>query len=481
MTWQPDLALAPQSDKPLFLQIAQSIARDIRRGRFEPNTRLPGSRTLARRLLVHRNTVTQAYAELEAQGWVSAQPARGVFVAAEIPRVELESQTGTTGLTQDRVGFVLPPFEPSVQLPMQAHGLKLYGGIPDLTFFPAKALARAYRNALVLGPGKLLNYTGPAGHPKLRAALSSMLRANRGIATSPEQVFVTRGSQMALYLAAKAALPVGATIAVESFGYGPAWAAFRSAGARLVPIPVDAHGLCTHTLSRLLARRRINAVYVTPHHQYPTTVMLSPARRLDLLRLAREHQFAVIEDDYDHEFHYAGRPVLPLASDDHDGVVLYVGTLSKILAPALRTGYLVAPTPVLKRVAELRGRIDRQGDQVLELALATLLEDGEVERHARRAQRRYHERRDVLAGEVTRNLSACLSFTLPPGGMALWAKARGVDVDAWAQRCSQQGVHFVTAQTYAYDRRARPFVRLGFAALRPPQLKRAVQLMAQML
>ena len=215
----------------------------------------------------------------------------------------------------------------------------------------------------------------------------------------------------------------GDVVAVEALGYRPAWSALAATGARLVPVPVDEHGLDVDALEALAARERLRAVYVTPHHQYPTTVMLDAGRRLRLLELARTHRIAVIEDDYDFEFHYEGRPVLPLAAADRHAVVVYIGTLSKILAPPLRLGFIVAPPLLIERLAELRLSIDRQGDQVVECAVAELIEDGELQRHVRRMRRIYQARRDALVAAVRKRLGGALGFEVPAGGMALWARA----------------------------------------------------------
>jgi GntR family transcriptional regulator/MocR family aminotransferase len=242
---------------------------------------------------------------------------------------------------------------------------------------------------------------------------------------------------------------------------------------------VDAGGARVDAIAALAARGRLRAVYLTPHHQYPTTVVLAAGRRLELLALARARRFAGLEDDYDHEFHYDGRPVVPLASADRAGVVVYVGPLSKVLAPGLRLGFLVAPRAVVEAAAARRAFIDRQGDHVLEHALAELFEDGELLRHVRRARRRYAERREVLAEALRRTLGGALSFELPPGGTGLWcAVDPRIDVESWHARALDAGVSFQTARPFAFDGRARSFVRLGFARLDERELREAVRRMA---
>ena len=199
------------------------------------------------------------------------------------------------------------------QPPLPRGTLNLSNGAPDVRLVPARLLGRAYRRALALRAPELLAYGDAAGHPALRAALASMLSATRGLSARADDVVITRGSQMALTLIARALLRPGDTIAVEQPGYRPAWEAFRAAGATVVPVRVDHDGVDVDAIGRIARATTLRAVYVTPHHQYPTTVTLKAPRRLSLLALARTRRFAIIEDDYDHEFHYDGRPVLPLA------------------------------------------------------------------------------------------------------------------------------------------------------------------------
>jgi len=306
-----------------------------------------------------------------------------------------------------------------------------------------------------------------------------MLNALRGLGAGADDVFVTRGSQMGLYLTARAVATPGSVVAVEALGYAPAWEAFRAAGARLVAIPVDRNGMRVDRLRALAEREPVRAVYLTPHHHYPTTAVLSADRRLALLDLARRRRMAIVEDDYDNEVHYQGRPILPLASADDAGVVVYIGTLSKVLAPGLRVGYVVAPRPLLERMARTRRAIDRQGDPAIERAVAELLEDDTVQRHARRMRRVYRARRDALAASLRGRLARAGDFELPAGGMALWVRvARDIDVDAWAIRARAGGVDFHPARSFAFDRRSRPFARLGYAALNEEELDLAVSRMA---
>ena len=472
------LPLVPAGDGPMFLRIARAVVDDIRRGRLVADQRLPGSRVLADELGVHRNTVLAALRELEAQGWIVTRPAKGTFVSGSLP----ESRISSAGRARRAVGFALPPaprVEPLWSGDPKRGELYLSAGVPDPRLFPVDALARAWRRAVRRDGRRLLAYGAPQGHAGLRAALAAMLRAIRGLACGADDVLVTRGSQMAIDLCARGLLAPGDRVAVEALGYRPAWDALRLAGARLVPVPVDGDGLDVGALARLAARHRLRAVYLTSHHQYPTTVTLPAARRLALLALARDHRLVVLEDDYDHEFHYEGRPVPPLAAADDGGQVVYLGTLSKVLAPGLRLGFVVAPAPVVAQLAALRAAMDRQGDRPMEAAVADFVEDGELERHVRRVRTAYLARRDALVGHLRDRLGDTLAFDVPRGGIALWARiAPDIDTGRWLDACATRGVHVAPGSRYTFAGNDPGAIRLVFAAHTPAELDRATAVLA---
>jgi GntR family transcriptional regulator/MocR family aminotransferase len=462
------LALEIEKDPrgPLFLAIAEAITRDILRGRLSPGARLPGTRALSRALGVHRNTVDAAYQELLTQGWLYAEPARGTFVARDFP----EGMEGPVAVPGTATPEVVPP------------PLAFTDGAPDPRMMPGKALARAFRRA-VLSPAFLAgtDYGDTRGAPVLRRALTSYLASDRGVVTDPGHLLITRGCQMALFLAAKAALKPGQVIAVEEPGYPLAWEAFRAAGTTVRGIPVDEGGLSVAALERALDEdARIEAVYVTPHHQYPTTVTMGAARRLRLLELVERHGVTLIEDDYDHEYRFEGRPVLPLAARaSADLPLIYVGSLSKLLSPGIRLGYAMAPEPLLNAMAAARAAIDRQGDAPLEAALADLIGDGDLRRHARKARRVYRARRDVLAAALREHLGERVAFETPAGGLALWLRCEGVAVETWAARAGEAGLALLPGSGFALERPVPSAFRLGYAALDEARILRAVEILAR--
>jgi GntR family transcriptional regulator/MocR family aminotransferase len=381
------------------------------------------------------------------------------------------------------LGFELAPAVTNPERGAPPRGtMNLADGLPDVRAFPFAPLARAYRRALSSRAPPVLSYGDPRGHPRLRAALAEMVGTTRGIAATADSVVVTRGSSMAIDLAARAIVSPGDAVAVEELSYPSAWTSLRLAGARLIPIPLDREGLRVDILEHVSAKERVRAIYVTPHHQYPTMRVLSPGRRLQLLDLARRNRFAIIEDDYDHEFHYQGRPILPLASADRAGVVIYIGTLSKVLAPGLRLGFMVAAGPLLDRAVEVRRVMDRQGDLALEYAVAELLEEGEVQRHARRMRRTYEGRRAALVDALRRHLGSVLEFDIPSGGIALWARvSQGIDVDAWSRRALSLQVTFAAGREFALDGKHKPYARFAFSAVNETEIEEGVRRISQAL
>ncbi len=450
---------------PRFAALVRGITDDIQRGRLLPGERLPGTRELAERLGLGRNTVVRAYRELRAEGWLEAETGSGTRVREALnTAVSHRAHAHAAGFPIRAQPAALRRLHAPPGCPYP-----LLGGTPDLRLLPLKELSRAYGRVLRGRGRRLVSYGDPFGESRLREALASWLAQTRGLPNAPERVLVTRGSQMALYLSAQTLLRPGDAIAVERFGYDPAWQAFRAAGVEPVGVPVDEEGLVVDQIPD-----HVRAIYVTPHHQYPTGALLSVSRRMQLLAFAAERQIPIFEDDYDHEYPYEGRPVLPLAALDRHGVVVYIGTLSKAFAPGLRLGWVCCAPEVLARMAERRRIVDRQGDRVVELAVAELLEDGVIDRHIRKTRRVYAARRELLLSAIE-----SLPLTAQPaqGGLAVWCRS-AVDPDAWAERAQAHGVFFSAGSAFTLDGSATPHLRLGFAGLAEGELHEAVARLA---
>lgn len=469
MMRQVVLQLERDSAKPIFLNLASVIIREIERGRLKPGAALPGTRSLSKTLGIHRNTVDAAYQELIQQGWAVARPSQGTFVAQDLPE-------NSPARSRERPA-------PALAAAAKSLDLVFSDGVPDSRISPRAELARAFRRALS-APSFLrgASYGDPRGSATLRAALCEYLGSERGLVVDPSDVIITRGSQMALFLAARGLMRAGDTIAVEDPGYPLAWSAFRAAGASVVGIAVDRHGMSIENLARLAEREpSLRAVYLTPHHQYPTTATLSAARRLALLELVHRHNLILIEDDYDHEFRFDGHPVLPLAASTQSASVIYIGSFSKLMAPGLRLGYAIASSKLVERMASVREAIDRQGDLPLEHAVASLIADGDLRRHGRKSRRIYQARRDRLAELLLRHLGDVADFELPTGGLAIWLRVSSdLEAERWAAAAEAVGLGITPGSRFALKQRNEPNAfRLGYGNLSETELTRAVGLLVR--
>ncbi|WP_434380303.1 PLP-dependent aminotransferase family protein [Melittangium boletus] len=467
--WRFDFALDHDGTVSRQTQLTRALVREIQRGRLQPGAMLPGSRTLADQLGVNRKVVVAAVEELVGQGWLETRPASGTRVAASLPRSAVAD-------------VELPPPRKTGPSRREAPFVSITDGLPDPRLAPIAELSRAYARALRSVHRTAVGYGDPAGDPGLREVLSLFVNQARGLSTTRDEVFLTRGAQGALGLYALAMLGPGDVVAAEVPGYAPAWRAFEFAGARVTHIPIDGDGLRTDLLEKTARRLagRLKAVYVTPHHQYPTSVSLAPERRMRLLQLAERFDFTVLEDDYDYEYHFEGEPLLPLHATGGSRHVVYIASLSKLLAPTVRLGYLVASDACIRQLRQTRAVLKRQGDTVLERAIVELFEDGTIQRHARRARRTYKARRDHLHARLSAlpSLRECFEYTVPAGGLALWLKLRRGSAEALVASARAERLLIAPGATHLPEGHLEAF-RFGFAAHAPDELSRICDALAR--
>ena len=246
------------------------------------------------------------------------------------------------------------------------------------------------------------------------------LNETRGLNITKDNILITRGSQMAIYLSAQLLLKTGDVVVVGDSNYSSANTTFSFQKASFKYVSVDDQGINTLEIEKLCKKQQIRAVYVTSHHHHPTTVTLSAKRRIHLLNLARTYNFAIIEDDYDYDFNYNHSPILPLASHDTNGNVIYIGSICKTVAPVYRIGYLIAPKAFVKQASNLRRYIDRQGDALLEITFADFIKNGDLDRHIKKVIKIYKARRDLFCKLLSERLGTFFQFEIPKGGMAVW-------------------------------------------------------------
>jgi GntR family transcriptional regulator / MocR family aminotransferase len=457
-----------ESPEPAYRQLASHLRDLVEAGRLVPGEKLPPTRAFAADLGLGRHTVARAYDDLASDGLLIAHVGQGTFVASRGPRTRRAAPAAGRrgfaweGLLARRARRLEPPaaFEEPDEIRFDFRP----GGV-DVASAPELELRRAFSRALARHGRALAAHRDPLGWPPLREAIARSLAA-RGIGADSGEILVTNGAQQALDLIARTLLDPGDTVAVEQPGYFAASFAFLASGAHLVGIPVDEQGLRTDALARLLRARRVKLVFTTPAVQSPTGAVLGDARREELLALADENETPVVEDDYDCELRLGVPPVPALKTRDTSGQVLYVGTFSKVLIPGMRVGYLLAPEPLLPRLALTRLASDFGTNAVAQAAVAELLAAGELERHVRRVRKRYAARLAALDRALADALPEGARWRRPAGGSALWlALPPRADPDAVWRGALEAGIAALRGDAFFFDRRGREFLLLGVAGV----------------
>lgn len=467
--WTVKIQFEKDSKKAIYLQIADHIINMIKNGTLKSGDALPGSRLLASEVGVNRNTVIKALDILISEGWLYSEERKGLFVSANLP-------TGTRHANRHGI-------QKEVSGDQGKESTIIFdSGLPDTQIAPMRELASAYRQ--IFNRKSRINpmiNRSEFGALRFRESVSKMLNQTRGMHTDYSQVCITRGSQMALFLIAHALFNEGDLILVEDPGYGPAWETFRHAGAELIPIAVDEKGINVEDVERIVSTQQVKAIYITPHHQYPTTVILSLDRRLRLIDLSNRYGFTIIEDDYDCDFHFGIRPIAPLSSLDGANDTIYIGTFSKMISESLRVGYLVANNDIIQKVGNLRRIIDLQGDNIMEQAILELIESGVIRKHIRKASKYYLNKRNYFVSLIDKYLSEKVIYKEPEGGLAFWLKLKNKqDIAKLHQTLKLRGVSIIPWANYSFGSEING-IRLGYASLSESQLERGIKILSKVI
>jgi len=476
------LSLDARKDEPLYRQIFDQVVARIQTRAFPPGFKLPPTRTLARELATHRNTVVRAYADLEAAGFVTSTVGRGTFVEAGPGRAPGASgASGTSGARKgspasalldatpiawasfvSRAGKneVLARAERYPRRVDQRDVVNLARMQPSTDLLPDDLIRRCIVRALEEG-GQGLTYAAPEGVPYLREQIALEL-TGRGVPTAADDVIVTSGSQQALDLLARALIEPGDAVIVEATTYSGAIDVFSLAGARLVTVPSDRDGPDAAALERV-SRQGVKALYVMPNGHNPTGRTMSFARRRALIAWSRSSGIPIIEDDYGAGLELdEGTPAHLRALD---GDVVHLSTFSKRLVPALRLGYVVAPPALRATLRSIKRVVDLGSSPITQRALAEFIDRGYLRAHTTRVVAEYRRRRDALSAALTRSLPAGASFERPGHGVVMWVRLPdGVDPDAVHAAALAEGVLVSPTAVWAADATAEAGVRLAFCS-----------------
>jgi GntR family transcriptional regulator / MocR family aminotransferase len=401
-------------------QIYRQLRAGIVEGRLAAGERLPSTRDMATQLGVSRKTTLDVFERLITEGYLRSRPGDGTFVAEGLTRVPSHPADATKHQAETQAIWSSMP----VQLAMPKHDapykLDFLGGVTDKRLFPFDAWRRCINHALRLQARGRGHYRDPAGEQELRLAVSRYLAFSRAVLCNWQDVIITQGAQQAIDLIARVVLRPGDVVAVEEPGYPPARAAFTASRAKIIGVPVDEHGLIVEQLPK-----KARLVYVTPSHQFPLGMPMSLERRVALLEWAQHQGAVILEDDYDGEFRFEGRPMESLKSLDRAGLVAYVGTFSKTIFPELRVGYVVPPLSLNESIQKAKQISDWHSNSLTQAALGKFMLDGDFAKHLRRMHKFYEDRRRMLGTHLQNELAEWFEPLIPAAGIHMTALLKG--------------------------------------------------------
>ncbi|MBD3886174.1 PLP-dependent aminotransferase family protein [Phormidium tenue FACHB-886] len=473
------------SSTPLYLQLYENVRRAVLTRQLTAGTRLPSTRDLATSLGVSRNTVTSAFDQLLAEGYIEGKVGAGTYVA-EVDVVPPAHKP-------------VRPISDSISFPysLSQRGQKILAlretifryrhdpirafrpGMPALDAFPVEVWSKLMQQHWRYAQSNLLSYGDPCGYRPLRECIAEYLRSSRAMHCEADQVIIVSGSQQALDITARVLLDPGDAVWMEDPGYIGARNVFLSAESNLVPVPIDEQGL--NVEAGKLKHPAAKLVYVTPSHQFPLGYTMSLSRRLELLQWAQQSGAWIIEDDYDSEYRYQSQPLAALQGLDESGRVIYMGTFSKVLFPSLRLGYLVVPPRLVDAFAAARAISDRHSPTFEQAVLTDFITEGHFNRHLRRMRMLYAERQAALVS-AAQQLSQGLNVQPCETGMHLvgWLP-EGVDDRSVSQQLAQQGITAPALSTYRLEPSLQPGLVLGYAAINVETIHSAIKQMVSIL
>ncbi len=459
-----DLDVGIHQQLPLFQQIYNGIRCKILSGLLRPGVKLPSSRDLSKQLNISRNTVLQAFDQLITEGYLECKTGSGTFVAITLP----ESWLPTTHADGAHPTMPAPQIKLSdyarrvtqINMQQEKDSQTFCVGIPDLKAFPHKLWNRLCQQYPETGLTTLMGTGSPAGYFPLREAIAEYVRTSRSAQCEPHQVIITTGAQQALDLCARILINAGETAAIEEPGYMGARHTLLSVGAKLLTCPVDANGLILETLHRSTPPPKL--LYVTPAHQYPMGAMMPLARRVELLNWASNKQCWIIEDDYDSEYHYQGRPTACLQGLSTQQQVIYIGSFSKVLFPSLRLGYLILPTPLVEVFSKAKQQTTGDIPLHTQAVTATFMQEGHFNRHIRRTRIIYAEKLNALLA-AAKNLSPwCIAHAQGAGMHLTLEFKKGIKEQQVIEKLDQKNIVCSSLSHYFYGQKKKQGLVLGF-------------------
>ncbi|WP_207001874.1 MocR-like pyridoxine biosynthesis transcription factor PdxR [Trinickia mobilis] len=481
-----DMPIRLHGRQDLTGQIYRQLRAGIVDGRLAGGQRLPSTRELAKQLGVSRKTTLEVFERLIAEGYLRTHAGDGTFVADGLTRVPQNAQEAAARAPIADADDLLLDVQPvwsdvpeslSMPVPRPALRFDFLGGVTDKTQFPFDAWRRAFNHALRIQATSRGNYRDPAGEQELRLAIARYVAFSRAVACNWQDVIVTQGAQQALDLLARVCIKPGDVAAVEDPGYPPARAAFAALGAKVAGVRVDAQGLVVADLPK-----DARLVYVTPAHQFPLGMPMALERRVELLEWAQRRRAVIIEDDYDSEFRFEGRPMESLKSLDRTGLVAYVGTFSKTIFPELRVGYAIPPrslNPALQKAKQIG---DWHTATLTQTALARFMLDGDFARHLRRIRKQYEARRSVLVAHLSGELARWLEPLVPAAGIHMSALLKdGIEEGPLIAAAAEASIGLYGISAFYASQPAKQGLLFGYGGMSAEEIDAALKRLAKVM
>lgn len=463
MLWIP---VDRTAEKPLIRQVYDQIRQQILRGGLQAGVKLPSTRELAEDLHVSRNVILEAYDQLLAEGYIESRPGSGTYVAEGAYFAEEYAQ---------RAVLVAPTVDNHQK---QRESIDFRPGLPALDHFPRKIWSQLTQRIYSQADASQFGYDSPEGRLELREALSHYLLRTRGVRCGPDQLLITSGAAQALSILAKLLISPGARVIVEDPVTNEVQSIYSRSGAEFIPIPVDEYGIQTGLLP---PDERPAFVLVTPSHQFPLGSILSIQRRISLIHFARSSDCYIVEDDYDSEFRYTGTPVSSLQGLDPERVI-YIGTFSKILSPALRLGYMILPSALISASRLTKRLSDLHSPTLDQLVLARFIEEGHLERHIMKMKRLYRKRRDTLIHCLRNTFGNCIHILGDATGLHIVVEFPDIDVtdNSIMQSLEQAGVRVYPVEIHTVCKgEHRHEMILGYGNMTEGEIVEGVKRIAQ--
>ncbi|WP_055447461.1 PLP-dependent aminotransferase family protein [Lacinutrix mariniflava] len=466
----------------IYIQIAQEIINAIQRGYLREGTALPGTRKFSALLSINRNTAVAVYDELASQGWVDIVANKGTFVLMP-ERKTAAIKAVVQGLEKIKsypeiAGF---PFQSSFNLAStEEFSIRKYvinDGKPDLRLHPTHQFSKWYsasmkRASLV----SKWNQAQAESNTTFSKQLCNYLNATRGFHIKPSNIVSTRSTEMSLYIVSQLLIQENDVVLVGNLSHYKSNMIFQQAGANIITIPVDAHGIDVDFIEKNFTKNSIRCVYVCAHRQYPTTVTLTAERRLKLLQLAKAYKFAIIEDDFDYDFQFSGSAMVPMASADGQGVVIYLGRLGQSFFPSFQIGFVVAPENIINEAKNYLQILDKQGDLIQKQILTELISEGEIHRLIKKNITIYKQRRDYLCACLSVYFKDYATWQVPTGGLAVWLNFESrIPLIKLAEKAKAHDLFL--PKTILYQNKNLCAIRLGFGHLNEDEIESVIKIL----